>query len=107
MKPPHFVCLFLFLATTFTARPTQAQTENVLYNFTGDHDGGSPASRLTSDGAGNFFGTTIEGGVGNFGVGYGTVFELSPNGSGGWNETVIYSFKGGKDGKDGPIHRVT
>jgi uncharacterized repeat protein (TIGR03803 family) len=28
----------------------------------------------------------------------GTVFELSPNGSGGWNESVLYSFTGGSDG---------
>ncbi len=32
------------------------------------------------------------------GLGFGTVFELSPNGSGGWNETVLYSFTGGVDG---------
>ena len=98
MKPIYFVCVLLCLATAFAARPVHAQTETVLYSFTGGSDGGGPQSRLTSDGAGNFYGTTFEGGVGNFGVGYGTVFELSPNGSGGWNETVLYSFKGGEDG---------
>ena len=37
--------------------------------------------------------------------GAGTVFELSPNGSGGWNETVLYSFTGGSDGSNpmGPV----
>ncbi len=73
--------------------PAQAQTETVLYNFTGGSDGGTPQSRLTPDGNGNFYGTTYAGGLG-----YGTVFELSPNGSGGWDETVLYSFTGGMDG---------
>ncbi len=69
------------------ARPAQAQTETVLYNFAGNPDGAFPSSNLTSDGAGNFYGTTYGGGLGR-----GTVFELSPNGSGGWNETLLYSF---------------
>jgi len=75
------------------ARPAQTQTEKVLYNFTGGTDGGNPYSRLTSDSAGNFYGTTFYGGFG-----LGTVFELSPNGSGGWNETTLYTFTGGADG---------
>jgi len=74
-------------------RPAQAQTYKVLYNFTGGGDGGGPQSSLTFDGAGNLYGTTSAGGLG-----YGTVFELSPNGNGGWNETVLYSFTGGTDG---------
>jgi uncharacterized repeat protein (TIGR03803 family) len=73
------------------ARAAQAQTETVLYNFTGGSDGGSPNSHLTSDAAGNLYGTTFGGGA--FLVG--TVFELSPNGGGGWSETVLHSFGGG------------
>jgi uncharacterized repeat protein (TIGR03803 family) len=65
----------------------------VLYNFKGGSDGFTPQSRLTSDGAGNFYGTTGFGGLGA-----GTVFELSPNGNGGWKETILYSFTGGADG---------
>ncbi len=68
------------------AQPVQGQ-ETVLYDFAGGSDGANPLSRLTSDGAGNFYGMTQLGGLG-----YGTVFELSPNGSGGWNETVLYRF---------------
>src|SRR5271167_2813992 len=68
------------------ARPAQAQTESVLYNFTGNPDGANPESGLASNN-GNLYGTTYTGGLG-----YGTVFELSPNGSGGWTETVIYNF---------------
>lgn len=72
--------------------PAHAQTETALYNFIGGTNGS--VSGLTSDGAGNFYGTTFGGGV----YGSGTVFELSPNGSGGWNETVLYNFTGGADG---------
>jgi uncharacterized repeat protein (TIGR03803 family) len=70
----------------------QAQTETVLYNFTGGTDGVNPASSLASDGAGNFYGTTYSGGKGNRGFGYGTVFEVSSDGSGGWNQTVLHNF---------------
>ncbi len=73
------------------ARPAPAQTEKVLYNFCSQPncvDGEDPASSLTPDGAGNFYGTTQLGGAHQ----YGTVFELSPNGVGGYNETVLYSF---------------
>ncbi len=78
------------------ALPAQAQTETVLHNFAGDPDGAYPISNLTSDGAGNFYGTTMGGGLG-----YGTIFELSPNGSGGWNETVLYSFCSAPNCADG------
>src|SRR5258706_15850805 len=79
------------------ARSAHAQTETVLYNFTGGTDGADPLSGLTSDAKGNFYGTAYEGGLGA-----GTIFELSPNGSGGWNETVLHSFNGGLNiGPDG------
>jgi uncharacterized repeat protein (TIGR03803 family) len=41
--------------------------------------------------------------VGYQGFGYGTVFQLAPNGSGGWNESVLYNFctQGGEDCADG------
>jgi hypothetical protein len=46
------------------ARPAQAQMETVLYNFTSGSDGFHPESSLISDGAGNFYGTTLLGGAG-------------------------------------------
>ena len=88
MKRIYFICLFLCL-TTFAARPAHAQTETVLYNFCSQYncsDGEAPGGNLTSNG-GNFYGTTGFGGL----YGDGTVFELSPNGNGGWNETVLYN----------------
>jgi uncharacterized repeat protein (TIGR03803 family) len=56
--------------------------EAVLYNFcslSNCADGTLPSGNLVEDSAGNLYGTVSEG-----------VFELSPNGSGGWNEAVIY-----------------
>ena len=81
------LCALILVA----AHPAQAQTERALYNFCSQPncvDGSIPQSRLTPDGAGNFYGTTWGGGA----FGSGTVFEISPNGSGGWTETVLYSF---------------
>ncbi len=69
-------------------------TEKVLHTFTGT-DGGYSEAGLIFDAAGNLYGTTAGGG--NFTghcsqQGCGTVFELTPNGSGGWTETVLYKF---------------
>jgi uncharacterized repeat protein (TIGR03803 family) len=84
-------------ANTSTARALTLAVI-VLYNFTGGSDGGDPAYTVNADGAGNFYGTTFGGGLGQGFDGHGTVFELSPNGVGGWNETVLYAFTGGADG---------
>ncbi|MGB0049180.1 MAG: choice-of-anchor tandem repeat GloVer-containing protein, partial [Terriglobales bacterium] len=94
--------LILSVLLLIAALPAQAQTETVLYSFCSQpncSDGAYPTSSLTPDDKGNFYGTTWEGGLGCAGAiyGCGTVFELSPNGSGGWNETVLYSFTGGED----------
>lgn len=78
-----------------------ANTTTVLYSFSGSSDGGDPAAALVFDTAGNAYGTTVTGGT----FGYGTVFELSPNGTG-WTETVLYSFAGSPDGKN-PYGGVT
>lgn len=85
-----------------------AQPESVLYNFCSQPncaDGENPASSLMPDGAGNFYGTTQLGGA-NL---YGTVYELSPNGVGGYNETVLYSFCALENCADGssPYSNVT
>jgi uncharacterized repeat protein (TIGR03803 family) len=83
------VTLTVFFALLLiAARPAQAQTETVLNNFLAGTS--SPYSGLTPDTVGNFYGTTFAGG--NATPGHGTIFELSPDGSGGWNETTLYSF---------------
>ncbi|MFY9646156.1 MAG: choice-of-anchor tandem repeat GloVer-containing protein, partial [Terriglobales bacterium] len=83
--------LAVISALLIAVRPAHAQTEIVLYNFCSQAncaDGEGPASSLVRDGAGNYYGTTQLGGAHM----YGTVFELSPNGNSGYNETVLYSF---------------
>jgi uncharacterized repeat protein (TIGR03803 family) len=90
---PAVLLLFAGLAAIIATCPAQAQTETVLYNFTGGSNGANPSSRLIADGAGNFYGTTNYGGLG-----FGVVFELSPNDNGGWNETVLHTFTNGADG---------
>jgi uncharacterized repeat protein (TIGR03803 family) len=85
--------------TILSLQPAQAQTFNVLHNFTGGMDGSSPYAGLSLDQAGNLYGTTSAGGSG-----YGAVFELSRKGSG-WVFRPLYSFAGGGDG-EGPVARV-
>jgi len=73
-------------------------TDQVLYTFTGGQDGENPLATLTLDNAGNLYGTTNVGGTpgcGDFGCG--TVYELTPSGSG-WTEHILYKFQGGSDG---------
>ena len=95
MKHAYFVCLFLCLTVTFSARLASAATEKVLHSFQAylDGDGSEANASLTFDGAGNLYGTTPYGGLG-----YGVVFELSPKAKGGWSETILYTFTGGSDG---------
>jgi uncharacterized repeat protein (TIGR03803 family) len=61
-------------------------------------DGLLPYGSLVFDAAGNLYGTTEAGGVGD---NLGTVFKLSPNADGKWTETVLYSFTGFITGDDG------
>lgn len=58
----------------------------VLYNFAGLTDGANPGSSLTWHN-GKLYGTTTSGGLG-----YGTVFQLTPDGNHDSVETTLYSF---------------
>jgi hypothetical protein len=69
------------------ARTLHAQNETVLYNFAGSPDGSGPQSGLTFH-DGHLYGWTGSAGE----DGGGAVFAISPDGTGGWNENVIYSF---------------
>jgi uncharacterized repeat protein (TIGR03803 family) len=82
--------------TVYKLTPTGdgSWTETVLHNFGIGTDGALPSSGLTFDTAGNLYGTTFVGGA----PGYGTVFELLPDGSGGWTEQILYSFRNSPDG---------
>ena len=74
-------------------------TESVLYAFAGGSDGGNPYAGVTFDKSGNLYGTASSGGnlACNAPYGCGTVFQLTPSGSG-WSENTIYTFQGGSDG---------
>ena len=85
-----FVAAIIAL-TLAVAAPVQAQTYTVLHSFTGGAtDGAFPSSPLTSDGAGNYYGTTQSGGT----FDKGTIFKVDTSG----RVTVAYSFTGGADG---------
>ncbi len=86
--------------------------ENVLYKFTGDTDAYADYGPrvLVFDQAGNLYGTSFYGGA----QGNGAVFELKPS-SGGWTESILYSFANGSDGthpsqvlvgKDGNLYGI-
>jgi uncharacterized repeat protein (TIGR03803 family) len=64
---------------------TPSGTKKTLYRFTGGADGNIPLAGLVSDSNGNLYGTTLGGGA----FGFGTVFELTPDGT----ETVLFSFQ--------------
>jgi uncharacterized repeat protein (TIGR03803 family) len=79
--------------TVFKIAPSgSAWAETVLYSFCAQGgstctDGASPRATLILDGAGDLYGTTVQGGK----YGAGAAFQLAPSGSG-WAETVLYSF---------------
>ena len=71
-----------------------AATESVLHSFTGAPGDGYGPHDLVVDTNGFLYGTSLTGGTNN----QGTVFELTPNGSG-WIESIIWDFGSGIDGK--------
>ncbi|MGA2694825.1 MAG: choice-of-anchor tandem repeat GloVer-containing protein [Terriglobales bacterium] len=78
-------------------------SETTLYTFEGAGDGAFPLGSLVFDLSGNLYGTASLGGGGGECItgellGCGTIFELSPNGSGVWTEATIYQFQGLPDG---------
>ena len=70
-----------------------AGQETVLYSFMPGPGGTHPWAGVIGDSAGNLYGTTFDGGAYEYGV----VFKLTPS-SGGWKESVLYSFAGGANG---------
>jgi uncharacterized repeat protein (TIGR03803 family) len=106
-KNPSLIFCATLVAVVFTLITNSAASDKqtTLYNFQGVHtgkaDGATPQGGLIADAAGNLYGTTYYGGSTctlSTIKGCGTIFELSPNGSGGWTEAVLYKFTGGADG---------
>lgn len=89
--------------TAFELTPTQTGEWNfkTIYTFKGQPDAGFPYGGLTFDALGNVYGTTYYDGANNLGA----VYQLSPAATGEWQERVLYSFKGGKDGHN-PISNL-
>jgi uncharacterized repeat protein (TIGR03803 family) len=75
--------------TAFELTPAGNGTwnEKVLYSF-GSGNTAYPTSGLIFDGAGNLYGTTLQGGPAQGG----SVFELSPAGGGNWTERDLHDF---------------
>ena len=65
--------------------------ESVLHTFSPSPapDGAFPQSRLIFDANGDLFGSTY---LGEGTTSSGTVYELVPNGSGSWKETIVHAF---------------
>ena len=73
----------------------------MIYNFTGLPDGAGPYGGVIRDAAGNLYGTTTAGGYSGCSEGVdggcGTIFQLTPSGSG-WAERILYYFQNGNSG---------
>ncbi len=65
------------------------------YAFTGGSDGGYPYGQVLLGSDGNLYGATRLGGA----YGSGTVYQLTPSGSG-WTETTIHDFQSSAEGFD-------
>ena len=74
----------------------------MLYNFTGNNDGGEPYGNLIFGQDGALYGTAV--GYGQYN--YGTLYRLVPAAAGGFTFHLLHAFKGGADGstpRDGMI----
>jgi uncharacterized repeat protein (TIGR03803 family) len=92
------------LGTVFKLTPVgSGYTEQILHAFAGGlYDGENPRAGLVADKNGALYGTTgFDGAFGYCppGTDCGTVFKLSPSGSG-YRESVLHMFEGGADGAD-------
>jgi uncharacterized repeat protein (TIGR03803 family) len=74
------------------AKSNGAWTESILHTFSYD-DGIYPSDGVTLDQFGNLYGVAYGGGANN----YGTVYELSPSGSG-WQFALLHTFQTQNDG---------
>jgi uncharacterized repeat protein (TIGR03803 family) len=87
--------------TVFQLTPSgSGWTTNTLYDFQSTSSGNTPLANMIMDGAGNLYGTTLDGGQ----YGGGTAFELT-NSNGNWSFHVFYAFfpEEQDGGADGPL----
>ena len=91
--------------TVYKLTPTPpGYAETIIYSFKGGGDGALPLGTLVLDASGALYGTTSEGGAGNDRLcgggngGCGTIFKLTPSGSGTYSERLIHEFADPFDG---------
>ena len=94
--------------TIAAAAPADAAALNTLHSFTECaggkcRDGSAPVGNLVMDSTGNFYGTTSQGGKN----GVGTIFQLTPDGNGGWRHSTLYSFCSEENCADGKYPSAT
>src|ERR1017187_8856262 len=107
------IAVLIFASTGFIA---SAQTLQTLVSFNGTN-GANPFAALTQGTDGNFYGTTLAGGVTNYNIstegnGYGTVFKMTTNGT--LTTLVSFNFTNGAEpitaltlGNDGNFYGMT
>jgi uncharacterized repeat protein (TIGR03803 family) len=86
----------LVVIVALSAGASSNSIAKVMHSFNGGSGGGDPASRLTFDGSGDIYGTTVVGGT----SGCGTVYELPIGRTERRTETVLFNFSCGVDGKN-------
>jgi uncharacterized repeat protein (TIGR03803 family) len=86
------------LAMSTTSLHAAGPYVQIMHQFGLSSEDGTFPDGLITDGAGNLYGTTYDGGTG-----YGTVFRFSPppKPGGAWTETILVSFDGSSNGPDG------
>lgn len=87
--------------TVFSITP-QGGTYGILYSFTGGIDGAYPYAAVIVGPGGTLYGTNTQSTTGT----PGSVFRLTPTGSGGYTLTTLFTFRGGTTGS-GPYTNVT
>jgi uncharacterized repeat protein (TIGR03803 family) len=95
-NPTRLLATAILLFAFLPASSAFAGTEKVLWSFGAAGDGSGATGNLIADASGNLYGITLLGGANSTG----TVYKLSPDGNGGWTESVLYSFgpEGSGDG---------
>ena len=81
----------------------KSYTETLIGTFAQSKTvGSSPLGSLIAGSSGILYGATVAGGPDK---GQGTIFALTPKGSGSYSQSVLYTFKGGSDGSipQGPL----
>jgi len=85
--------------TIYKLRPPARAPATVIFNWSStvmhrfsSTDGSYPQGELTFDGAGNIYGTAVDGGAG-----WGLIYELVSSG-GGWTQNILYQAQGRHDG---------